>query len=242
MPNPIANKSLNLAKEAWLCSRWGLSKLMVGLLSVLTCQESYRSLLAYQGNTGQPGISANNHVWETNQLEMSCVSHACSVMSWLFETSRTVACQVLLSMIFSWWENLNGFPFPSPGDLPDPRIQLSSPAFAGRFFTTEPSDSAALVASAGKGRAWFNLHWDARAHLEDWAGQLRAKNPLLWGDSHPYTFQGWAIFWQREGGSKQARSLLEATLRISPIPPSSKMLVWEMKAIWVANLHAEYIM
>ena len=30
-----------------------------------------------------------------------------------------------------------GFPFPSPGDLPDPGIGPASPALAGRFFTTE---------------------------------------------------------------------------------------------------------
>ena len=29
-------------------------------------------------------------------------------------------------------------PFPSPEDLPDPRIKPVSPALAGRFFTTEP--------------------------------------------------------------------------------------------------------
>ena len=28
--------------------------------------------------------------------------------------------------------------FPPPGDLPDPRLQLKSPALAGRFFTTQP--------------------------------------------------------------------------------------------------------
>ena len=32
-----------------------------------------------------------------------------------------------------------GFPFPSPGDLPDPGIETESPALAGGFFTTEPS-------------------------------------------------------------------------------------------------------
>ena len=30
-----------------------------------------------------------------------------------------------------WW------PFPSPGDLPDPGIELVSPALVGRFFTTK---------------------------------------------------------------------------------------------------------
>ena len=30
-----------------------------------------------------------------------------------------------------------GFPFPSSGDLPDPGIELTSPALAGGFFTAE---------------------------------------------------------------------------------------------------------
>ena len=30
-------------------------------------------------------------------------------------------------------------PFPSPGDLPDPGIELESPALKGEFCTTEPS-------------------------------------------------------------------------------------------------------
>jgi len=42
-------------------------------------------------------------------------------------------------MEFSRQEYRNGLPFPSPGDLPDPRIEPESPALAGRFFTTEPS-------------------------------------------------------------------------------------------------------
>ena len=31
----------------------------------------------------------------------------------------------------------SGFPFPSPGDLPDPGIKPESPALASGFFTTE---------------------------------------------------------------------------------------------------------
>ena len=31
-----------------------------------------------------------------------------------------------------------GLPFPSAGDLSDPRIEPVSPALAGGFFTTEP--------------------------------------------------------------------------------------------------------
>ena len=59
----------------------------------------------------------------------------------LFVTPWTVAHQAPLSMEFSRQEYWNGLPFPSPGDLLDPRIEPVSFAFlalAGRFFTTEP--------------------------------------------------------------------------------------------------------
>ena len=41
-------------------------------------------------------------------------------------------------MGFSRQEYWSELPFPSPGDLPDPGIELASPALAGGFFTTEP--------------------------------------------------------------------------------------------------------
>ena len=44
-----------------------------------------------------------------------------------------------LFMGFPRHEYWSGFPFPPPGNLPDPRIQLeslASPALAGRFFIT----------------------------------------------------------------------------------------------------------
>ena len=50
----------------------------------------------------------------------------------------TVAHQAPLSMEFPGQEYWNRLPFSSPGDLPDPGIKLTSPALAGRFFTTEP--------------------------------------------------------------------------------------------------------
>ena len=39
------------------------------------------------------------------------------------------SCQALLSMGFPRQESWSGLPFPSPGDLPDPGIQLASPAW-----------------------------------------------------------------------------------------------------------------
>ena len=58
-----------------------------------------------------------------------------------FVTPWTIAPQALLSMGFFRQEYWSGLAFPSPGDLPDPRIKPTSPAFFGRrnfFFTTEP--------------------------------------------------------------------------------------------------------
>ena len=55
---------------------------------------------------------------------------------------------LLLSMGFSRQEYWNGLPFPSPGALPDPRIQLKSPALADGFFTvgaTRETDKDALI-------------------------------------------------------------------------------------------------
>ena len=57
----------------------------------------------------------------------------------LVVTLWTVACQTPLSMGFSRQEFWSGLPCPSPGDLPNAGIELASltsPASAGRFFTT----------------------------------------------------------------------------------------------------------
>ena len=50
----------------------------------------------------------------------------------------TVAHQAPLSEGFPGQEYWSGLPFPSPGDLPDPRMEPACPALAGGFFTTEP--------------------------------------------------------------------------------------------------------
>ena len=47
---------------------------------------------------------------------------------WLFVTPWIVACQASLSMGFPRPEFWSGLSFPSPGDLPDPGIELTSPA------------------------------------------------------------------------------------------------------------------
>ena len=60
-------------------------------------------------------------------------------MSDPFATPRTLVHQALLYMGFARQEYWSGLPFLSPGDLPDPGIEPTSPALASGFFTTDPS-------------------------------------------------------------------------------------------------------
>ena len=53
-------------------------------------------------------------------------------------TPWTVAHQVPLFMGFPWQEYWNGLPFPSPGDLLDPEIEPTSPAFQADSLPSEP--------------------------------------------------------------------------------------------------------
>ena len=56
----------------------------------------------------------------------------------LFATPWTVAYQAPQSMEFSRQEYWSGVPFPSPGDLPNPGIELGSPALQADFLPSEP--------------------------------------------------------------------------------------------------------
>ena len=55
----------------------------------------------------------------------------------LFVTPWTVARQTPLSMGFPRQGYWSGLLFPSPGDLPNPGIEIASPALVGGFFITE---------------------------------------------------------------------------------------------------------
>ena len=65
-------------------------------------------------------------------IVVQLVSHAC-----LFATPWTVAHQAPLSIVFPRQEYWSGLPFPSSGDLPDPRIKLASPALQADSLQTE---------------------------------------------------------------------------------------------------------
>ena len=69
-------------------------------------------------------------------------------------TPWTVTYQVPLSMGFSRQEYRSGLPFPILVDLPDPGIELKSPALADGFFATEPP-----------GRPLISMRFGANAQL-----------------------------------------------------------------------------
>ena len=67
------------------------------------------------------------------KVKVKSLSHV-----WLFATPWTVAYQASPSMGFSRQEYWSGLPFPSPGDLLNPRIKPGSPALEADALNSEP--------------------------------------------------------------------------------------------------------
>ena len=97
----------------------------------------YSSFEEYQ-KSKYPSILKNKCAhWNDNSIYACMPSRFSHVR--LFAALWTVARQVSLSIGLSRQEQWSGLPSPSPGDLPHPGIELislTSPALAGRFFTT----------------------------------------------------------------------------------------------------------
>ena len=68
-----------------------------------------------------------------------CVCISPSVVSDSLLPPWTVPCQAPLSMGFSRQEYWSGLPFPSPGHLFDPGIELGSPALQADSLPSEPA-------------------------------------------------------------------------------------------------------
>ena len=101
------------------------------------CHRSHR-FVSYQSDFK---IMARNKFKKVKQdgiiLADNCAKSLSRVQ--LFATLWTIAHQAPLFVGFSRQEYWSGLPCPPPGDLPDPGIEptsLTSPALAGRFFTT----------------------------------------------------------------------------------------------------------
>ena len=82
---------------------------------------------------------SRSSVWITDIKFMSHITLCCClVVSDCFVVPWTIAYQAPLPRGFPRQEYWSGLPFSSPGDLPDPGIEPTSPALADEFFTTEP--------------------------------------------------------------------------------------------------------
>ena len=81
--------------------------------------------------------SLRQDIWPRSyRMNRSCCLVTKSCLPLLWPQKESVACHAPLPMGFprqKYWSRLQ---FPSPGDLPDPEVEPTSPALAGRFFTT----------------------------------------------------------------------------------------------------------
>ena len=59
----------------------------------------------------------------------------------LFKIPWTLACQIPLSIQFSWQEYWSGLLFPSPGDLLNTGMETGSPALQADSLPSEPQGS-----------------------------------------------------------------------------------------------------
>ena len=111
---------------------------------------------------------------------------------WLFVTPWTVTCQTPLFMGFFWQEYWSGLWFPSPGDLPNPRTEPSSPespTLAGRFFITMPSGKSHLIVtecllcarSCADWLRWRAEGWRWVLVMHRFGDELDYPHPLLAG-------------------------------------------------------------
>ena len=65
-----------------------------------------------------------------------------------FAAPWTIACQAPLSMGFPRQEYSSGLPFSSPGDIPNPGIEPTSPTLTGGFFTAKPPGKLSFINSS----------------------------------------------------------------------------------------------
>ena len=92
------------------------------------------------------GTMSYQEQWDRRpgNLQQNALLPVCAGFSWLLScvwrlaTQWTVARQVPLSLGFSRQEYWSGLPFPSPGDLRDPRIEPGSPALQADSLPSEP--------------------------------------------------------------------------------------------------------
>ena len=145
-----------------------------------------------------------------------------------FTTLWIVAHQAPLSMRCPRQEYWNGLPFPSPGDLANPGIKPTSPALAGRFFTTEPSGKPVKMCrnnSLGEfpgGPVFRTQHFHCRGHgFNLWLGN-RDPTSQRCGQKNKRKgifFKGWT---EKEDSTKDTRRNSEGSRKSTQIECQGK--------------------
>ena len=99
-----------------------------------------------------------------------------------FASPWTIVHQDPLSVGFSSQEYWSRLPFPSPGDLPNPRIGPMSPPLVGGFFTTElpGKPHLPLVKSKWTSPAYIQRQGIIRGHLRETSSQPHLLQVLIW--------------------------------------------------------------
>ena len=91
-------------------------------------------------------------------MKVKSLSHV-----WLFVTPWTIAPQSPPSMGLSRQEYWSGLPFPSPGDLPNPGVELGSPALQADSLPSEPPGNPSSLPYSAQ-RSHFHFTYKMAAH------------------------------------------------------------------------------
>ena len=106
---------------------------VVNQIQILKSLMSFHSVSKEMGLSGQQNLECLTiDLEQSTNIKCQSLSHV-----QLFVTPWTVAHQVSLSMEFSRQEFWGGLPFPSPGNLPNPKIEPRSPALQADSLPSE---------------------------------------------------------------------------------------------------------
>ena len=111
-------------------------------------------------------------------------------------------------MRFSRQEYKSGLPFPSPGDIPDPEIELKSPALAGAFFTAEQPGKPFTIEVSSL-LHWVHvltLHW--KSEEDEWHQLIRCCSSKASAESSD------ASCWKESSSLREKMIVLNFTVQI----------------------------
>ena len=114
-------------------------------------QQTHKEMLNityHQANANKNYNEISSHIYQ-NSCMLSCFSHV-----QLFATPQTVAHHNPLSMEFSRQEYWSELPFLSPGDLPDPGIELESPVLQVDSLLLSHRGRMAVVKKTRNNKCW----------------------------------------------------------------------------------------